>query len=105
MTRGALAFIAVLFLAVPGRVDASSDINYQSLEALLTLHKAPHHQSLTLRDGAVIRMACDSGALDQCNSDCAAERLLCETGHDDGLPCEPNYSTCLLNCQDIAGCN
>ena len=52
----------------------------------------------------VVPDACDATLQSQCASDCQILRADCETGHDDSLPCETNYTTCASNCAVMAGC-
>ena len=52
----------------------------------------------------VVPDACDATVQSQCASDCQILRADCETGHDDSLPCEANYTTCASNCAVMAGC-
>ena len=53
----------------------------------------------------ISQVACDNNALTQCQDSCRDQWRLCTTGHDDGLPCDQNYNTCLSNCKDINNCN
>ena len=52
----------------------------------------------------VVPDTCDATLQSQCASDCQILRADCETGHDDSLPCETNYTTCASNCAVMAGC-
>lgn len=56
-------------------------------------------------DTVVVPDVCDAVAQTQCANDCQLQRSDCETGHDDSLPCEANYTTCASNCAVVAGCS
>ncbi len=53
----------------------------------------------------VIPDVCSASTQTQCTNDCQMTRAECESGHDDSVPCEGNYTTCASNCSVIAGCS
>ena len=56
-------------------------------------------------DTVIVPDSCDASVQSQCINDCQVIRSDCETGHEDNLPCEPNYTTCASNCAVMAGCS
>jgi len=105
MTTRLLVVMSALSLLAVGEAEAMTYDPYRFVENMLSPKRMSHSHSLTPRNGYLLLVACDPTVLAQCQSDCGTQRVLCETGHDDNLPCEPDYSTCLANCQDIADCN
>lgn len=88
------AAVAAATLLAPCAADASARIDYRAVAALMSGQRPPRLQT-----------ACDTDALARCQDDCSTQRLLCESGDDEHLPCDSNYSTCTTNCLDIAECN
>ena len=100
-----VAVITVVIAMIPaGYISAYSYSDHRYLEKVMYHITITSAHDLSTRERHLQLAACSMSALVQCQSECATERVLCETGHDDNLPCEPNYSTCLANCQDIADC-
>ncbi len=56
-------------------------------------------------DIPVISDFCDNDKAAQCNADCTSQFSLCDTGHNDELPCSDQYSTCQQNCRVLSGCD
>ena len=107
-------FLAAIFAAVliaPAGAPARTLPAISLLTALAGLPAAPG-QCLPPRcplrladdDTVVVPDICDATAQAQCANDCQVLRADCETGHDDSLPCEANYTTCASNCAVMAGC-
>ncbi|MEI6557626.1 MAG: hypothetical protein WCO00_04405 [Rhodospirillaceae bacterium] len=110
-TRVLAAILASLLIA-PGAAPASTMPAFTRLTAL-TAAQPPAKQCLPARcpvrvaedDSVVVPDSCDAAAQSQCRYDCQILRTDCETGHDDSLPCEANYTTCASNCGVMAGCS
>ncbi len=122
MTIRFLSAILAVALIAPGAAPASTMFTMDTLAALsgppatgrqcvssqCPARLAPIRLApIRLADDAtvVVPDTCDTTVQAQCTYDCQILRADCETGHDDSLPCEANYSTCTSNCAVMAGCN
>ena len=102
MIRKYFISITIVFTITLGITASASGTTDQLSGFMPTQPITPQRQSIP--ESLNILMACDNGALAQCQGDCSSQRVTCETGHDDGLPCEANYTICMNNCLDIADC-
>ncbi len=114
-TRFLACLVACVVLLSFGPADAAAPVSapaYRALAALLQPAAPPPGRCLPAAcrlvvadDGdVVVPDVCDATLQSQCLGDCSAQRMECETGHDDSLPCEANYTTCTANCTVISGC-
>ena len=111
MTTRFLAAILAAILIAPVAAPASTTPPIAMLTALAGAQAVPKQcvpAQCPVRvaddETVVVPDACDATLQSQCASDCQILRADCETGHDDSLPCETNYTTCASNCAVMAGC-